>query len=75
MKFGKTIKIFLIGEVPKGRMSCELSNWSGKSSRLAKNGGFSASQTHLWLTKVWLVASRFVIKAANFLYPQTGCSS
>ncbi len=30
MKFGKTIKIFLIDGDPNGRMSCELSNWTGK---------------------------------------------
>jgi len=31
MKFGKTIKIFLIDGDSNGRMSCELSNWSGKA--------------------------------------------
>ena len=34
MKFGKTIKIFLIDGDPNGRMSCELSNWSGKAYKL-----------------------------------------
>jgi hypothetical protein len=31
MKFGKTIKIFLIDGEPNGRMSCELSNWSNSA--------------------------------------------
>jgi hypothetical protein len=36
MKFGKTIKIFLIDGEPNGRMSCELSNWSGKSYKIPR---------------------------------------
>ena len=36
MKFGKTIKIFLIDGDPNGRMSCELSNWSGKSYKIPR---------------------------------------
>ena len=36
MKFGKTIKIFLIDGEPNGRMSCELSNWSGKAYKLPR---------------------------------------
>ncbi len=32
MKYGKTIKIFLIDGDPNGRMTCELSNWTGKSA-------------------------------------------
>lgn len=34
MVFGKTIKIFLIDGDPNGRMSCELSNWSGKAFKM-----------------------------------------
>jgi hypothetical protein len=30
-KFGKTIKLFLIDGEPNGRMTCELSNWTGKA--------------------------------------------
>ena len=37
MKFGKTIKIFLIDGDPNGRMSCELSNWSGKAYKVPRN--------------------------------------
>lgn len=36
MKFGKTIKIFLIDGDPNGRMSCELSNWSGKAYKMPR---------------------------------------
>lgn len=36
MKFGKTIKIFLIDGDPNGRLHCELSNWSGKSYKIPR---------------------------------------
>lgn len=36
MKFGKTIKIFLIDGDPNGRMSCELSNWSGMAYKIPR---------------------------------------
>lgn len=36
MKFGKTIKVFLIDGEPNGRMSCELSNWSGKAYKIPR---------------------------------------
>ncbi len=36
MKFGKTIKIFLIDGDPNGRMSCEISNWSGKAYKIPR---------------------------------------
>jgi hypothetical protein len=36
MKFGKTIKLFLIDGDPNGRMSCELSNWTGKAYKLPR---------------------------------------
>jgi hypothetical protein len=36
MKFGKTIKIFLIDGDPNGRMICELSNWSGKAYKIPR---------------------------------------
>lgn len=36
MKFGKTIKIFLIDGEPNGRLSCELSNWSGKAYKIPR---------------------------------------
>lgn len=36
MAFGKTIKIFLIDGDPNGRMSCELSNWTGKAYKIPR---------------------------------------
>jgi hypothetical protein len=36
MKFGKTIKIFLIDGDPNGRMTCELSNWTGKAYKIPR---------------------------------------
>ena len=36
MKIGKTIKIFLIDGDPNGRMSCELSNWTGKAYKIPR---------------------------------------
>lgn len=36
MTFAKTIKIFLIDGDPNGRMSCELSNWSGKAYKIPR---------------------------------------
>jgi len=36
MKHAKTIKIFLIDGEPNGRMSCELSNWSGKAYKIPR---------------------------------------
>ena len=35
-KFGKSIKIFLIDGDPSGRMTCELSNWTGKAYKIPK---------------------------------------
>ena len=36
MRFYKTIKIFLVDGDPNGRMSCELSNWSGKAYKIPR---------------------------------------
>lgn len=36
MIHAKTIKIFLIDGEPNGRMSCELSNWSGKAYKIPR---------------------------------------
>jgi hypothetical protein len=37
MKFGKTIKIFLLDGDSNGRLTCELSNWTGKAYRIPRN--------------------------------------
>lgn len=36
-KFGRTIKLFLIDGDPGGRMTCELSNWTGKALKIPRN--------------------------------------
>ncbi|MBP6672632.1 MAG: GIY-YIG nuclease family protein [Bacteroidetes bacterium] len=36
MAFAKTIKLFLIDGDPNGRMSCELSNWTGKAYKIPR---------------------------------------
>lgn len=36
MKFGKTIKLFLIDGEPGGRLTCELSNWTGKAYKIPR---------------------------------------
>ncbi|MCD6173717.1 MAG: GIY-YIG nuclease family protein [Sulfurimonas sp.] len=35
--FAKTIKLFLLDGIPNGRMTCELSNWTGKAYKLPRN--------------------------------------
>lgn len=37
MKYGKTIKLFLIDGETNGRLTCELSNWTGKSYKIPRN--------------------------------------
>lgn len=37
MKFGKTIKLFLIEGEPNGRITCELSNWTGKAYKIPRS--------------------------------------
>ncbi|GAB4282601.1 MAG: hypothetical protein Kow0068_07250 [Marinilabiliales bacterium] len=36
MRFGKTIKLFLIDGDTNKRLSCELSNWTGKAYKLPR---------------------------------------
>ncbi|KAF0237705.1 MAG: methionine sulfoxide reductase [Prolixibacteraceae bacterium] len=37
MKFGRTMKLFLIDGDTNGRLTCELSNWTGKAYKLPRN--------------------------------------
>lgn len=37
MNFSKTIKIFLLDGDPNGRLTCELSNWTGKAYKIPRN--------------------------------------
>ena len=36
MRFAKTIKLFLMDGNPNSRISCELSNWSGKAYKIPR---------------------------------------
>jgi hypothetical protein len=36
MRYGKTIKLFLLDGDPNGRITCELSNWSGKAYKIPR---------------------------------------
>lgn len=57
--FGKTIKIYLIDGDPNGRMSCELSNWSGKAYKLPRKLiKESANRTDLDNTGIYILFGR-----------------
>lgn len=59
MKFGKTIKIFLIDGDPNGRMSCELSNWTGKAYKIPRiKIKDCADRTDLSSTGVYLLLGK-----------------
>lgn len=54
--FAKTIKLFLLDGVPNGRMTCELSNWTGKAYKIPRNRiKDSASRAELSSTGVYLL--------------------
>ncbi len=58
-KFGKTIKLFLIDGEPNGRMSCELSNWTGKAFKIPrKQIKESANRVELGGTGVYILFGR-----------------
>lgn len=54
--FAKTIKLFLLDGVPNGRMTCELSNWTGKAYKIPRNRiKESATRAELSSTGVYLL--------------------
>lgn len=59
MNFGKAIRIFLIDGNPSGRMTCELSNWTGKAYKIPrieiKNCG---DRTDLKSTGIYLLLGK-----------------
>lgn len=58
-KFGKTIKLFLIDGEPNGRMSCELSNWTGKAFKIPRRQVKQCSdRTELQSTGVYLLLGK-----------------
>jgi Domain of unknown function (DUF4357) len=59
MAFAKTIKIFLIDGDPNGRMSCELSNWTGKAYKIPRiNIKDCSDRIDLHKTGVYLLLGR-----------------
>jgi len=44
-------------------------------TRVWQKWRFIASQTHLWLIKVWFYASTFVVKIATFAKPENVVSN
>lgn len=54
--FGKTIKIFLIDGEPNGRLTCELSNWTGKAFKIPrKKIKISADRAELESTGIYIL--------------------
>lgn len=54
--FGKTIKIFLIDGEPNGRLTCELSNWTGKAFKIPRNKiRISADRSELESTGIYIL--------------------
>lgn len=54
--FGKTIKIFLIDGEPNGRLTCELSNWTGKAFKIPRNKiKISVDRTELESTGIYIL--------------------
>ncbi|MDI9312603.1 MAG: DUF2200 family protein [Limnohabitans sp.] len=56
MKFGKTIKIFLIDGEPNGRMSCELSNNNPHYVTKIERKGRTKEELHQVIK--WLLITR-----------------
>jgi hypothetical protein len=58
-RYGKTIKLFLIDGEPNGRMSCELSNWTGKAFKISRKQVKQCSdRTELQSTGVYLLLGK-----------------
>lgn len=54
--FAKTIKMFLLDGIPNGRLTCELSNWTGKVYKIPRNKiKESANRKELQNTGVYLL--------------------
>jgi hypothetical protein len=59
MKFGKTIKLFLIDGDTNGRLTCELSNWTGKAYKLPRNSiKISTDRPEIQTTGVYMLLSK-----------------
>lgn len=59
MKFGKTIKLFLIDGDTNGRLTCELSNWTGKAYKIPRNSiKICSDRPELQTTGVYLLLNK-----------------
>ncbi|MFN8254931.1 MAG: GIY-YIG nuclease family protein [Bacteroidales bacterium] len=59
MKFGKTIKLFLIDGDTNGRMTCELSNWTGKAYKIPRNSiKICSDRPELQTTGVYMLLNK-----------------
>ena len=67
--FGKTIKMFLLDGVPNGRMTCELSNWTGKAYKIPRNRIKDCSdRTELSSTGVYLLFGKSDENSKDIVY-------
>mgnify|MGYP007056055997 CR=1 FL=1 len=67
--FGKTIKLFLIDGEPNGRMSCELSNWTGKAFKIPrKQIKESVDKEELQGTGVYILFGKGVTSGRDLAY-------
>lgn len=59
MTFGKTIKLFLIDGDTNGRLTCELSNWTGKAYKIPRNSiRICTDRSELLTTGVYMLMNR-----------------
>jgi len=59
MKFGKTIKLFLIDGDTNGRLTCELSNWTGKAYKIPRNSiKICSDRPELQTTGVYMLINK-----------------
>lgn len=59
MKFGKTIKLFLIDGDTNGRLTCELSNWTGKAYKIPRNSvKICSDRPELQTTGVYMLLNK-----------------
>ncbi len=59
MKFGKTIKLILIDGDTNGRLTCELSNWTGKAYKIPRNSiKICSDRPELQTTGVYMLLNK-----------------
>ncbi|SEN06298.1 protein of unknown function [Chryseobacterium taichungense] len=66
--FGKTIKTFLIDGEPNGRLTCELSNWTGKAFKIPRNKiKISADRSELESTGIYILFGKSTNKDLAYI--------